>query len=952
MDEESMELTAFLGPTNEVYEYCYLPQGVKLGSSLFSCAIDKILGNLRFSVCCCFIDDIVVWGKSFEEHLANLDAVLTAMEDYGLKCNPAKCKFFVDKFKFVGHIVSAAGIEPDPDKVKAIWHMRVDSKATLMTFIGMISYYRKFITHLSKVAHPLSIVLKKELKFKKFRKWSQMELEAINDLKLQLVRRPILAHPDWSLPFELHTDACREGLSGILTQTQNGKEVVICYASRTPTEAEKKYQIFELEFLAVVWACQHYRMYLALPFAFPFKIVTDNDAVKWIMERHKFNSRLMHWVLQMSAYDYTIVHRAGKKHGDADALSRNNLPSTSPYGDSDVVKPLTERNAVIITASLRRLKAFFPPDDKEAWSLKEVAKLQEEDEECKRYKTKIGSKNFEDNFVLKDGVLWRKLRELKTKPLIKRQWQRELRRDDLRLVIPQTLKHFILRQHHGAPLSAHQGMSKAYAQISTRFWWKGIWKDVRRHINACVACACRKTPRPQNMGVTSSVAAPFVLHTLSMDLMGPLVETSEGNLYILVVIDLFSRFPILIPIKSPSSKAVADALFHHVLCLFGAPVKILTDRGSEFINKGLEEMCKKWGIKRLLSSPRHKQGNSPAERHIRWVNSAMTMLGATFGKEWDRHLQACAFAYRCSVNRSTGYSPYQLMYGREPVLPMDLTLDMLPQTNYDTEESYGILTGEWLRQAFKHVRKQQSRTSQLSREAANRKNRHVIYEENDHVIYWQPQTSKKQTSKTSDEVLRGAPGKFTPRWTGPHKIIKKTSLNTYDVLHGKTQRVMKSLHIDTLWPFQPWNDEHPSTSPDVDIVRPWASGGTPAIGDLIAVPMEGDVTRFGIGILKEVKDEILHFQWLSNSRDSWASKGSPFREGWIDGRTDKEYWGAKKKPGDKPYTSEDSSTKIGFDSIMLHGFKLTAAKHLDTPTRLAIERSRNIWQEWHEQEDI
>jgi hypothetical protein len=184
-------------------------------------------------------------------------------------------------------------------------------------------------------------------------------------------------------------------------------------------------------------------------------------------------------------------------------------------------------------------------------------------------------------------------------------------------------------------------------------------------------------------------------------------------------------------------------------------------------------------------------------------------------------------------------------------------------------------------------------------------------------------------------------------------VTKKTSLNTYDVLHGTTQRIMESLHIDTLWPFHPWSDEHPSTSPDVDIVGPWASGGTPEIGDLVAVPLEGDTgTRFGIGILKEVKKKFLVFHWMSNARDSWEKKGSTFKKGWVDGSTNKEYWGIKRKDSDKPFTSTDSDTQVGVASVMLHGFTLTAAGQLDTPTRRAIERSRKIWQEWNGEGDI
>ena len=997
LDEESKQLTAFLGPTNEVWEYEFLPQGVKLGSALFSRAIDLILGSLRWNVCCAFIDDITIWGTSYEDHLANLNAVLTALEDFGMKCNPKKCKFFVQEFRFVGHIVGSAGIRPDPDKTKAIWNMRITSKDNLRSFLGLASYYRKFIKGFAAVTSPLSRLLARDVSFPANREWSSQELQAIARLRAALSSYPLLSHPDWSAPFELHTDACGHGLGAVLTQRRDGREHVIQYASRSVTDTESRYHTFELEFLAVVWATHLFRMYLAQPFAKPFQIVTDSEAVKFILQKSQTNSRVMGWVLQMTAFDYTVIHRKGKNNANADTLSRLCLKSSCPYcsptelsstplpplpplvisaavcpaqvGDRSVPASPDSVPAATAPASVPVL-AFFPPEDKTAWSPKEFLKLQMADEACKRYfqKMKDQSPQVRNHFHVDAlGLLWHRCFKptpdpahavdepnLKRRKLSSRKWRSSTSDPALQLVVPDSLKAFILRQFHGSPLSAHQGRDKTFLSMSRRYWWSGMKRDVGRWTRACLACACRKTPRPLGAGVQKPITAIRPGQVLSMDLVGPLRASSAGHLYILVCVDVFTRWPITVALKSNTAEEVALAIFRNILTDLSFPEFILTDRGSEFINAGLRHLCDTWGVHKIESSPMHKQGNSPAERYIRWINSSMTMMGAAYGNSWHEYLSCTTFAYRIAVNRTTGYSPFEMHRGFKPTLPTDVLFGILPSASFEDGVHYFTYMNKWLRSAFDRVRHLISRTEAQRRLLQDRSSppKTHTFIANDFVLYWQPQLPRKyhlDRHSITDEY-RKAPGKWVNRWTGPHVVTKRTSENTYNLLDVRSQLPLENIHVDTLWPYSPWSEEAPSTSPDIDLALPWSQKKELIKDDLFAIPLEGEenIAHFGIGkFISFDSNRYIQFQWLGNFSDIW-SPSATFRPGWIrysNSRNSEPYWGPQEHERDHPYLNTYTDTFIGLASVLLSGFKLTASDTIPAPVRRAIIHARLSFQE-------
>ena len=774
MDEESRHLTAF-ATHDGLYEYLRMPMGLCTASAVFSRFVDRILSGLKWHVVLCYADDILVYTPTFDGHIAALDAVLGRLEAQGLTLGADKCHLGASQVRFLGHLVTADGIKPDPDKVEAIKQLTLpEDKKGLKSLMGLFSYYRKFCRDFSTIAAPLHKCLKHNYRVPRGSDgkaaWSEEQHNAFKTLRNMLTQDTMLAHPDWSQPFILDTDACGHGLGGILSQVQDGKERVIMFASRSLNKHEGAYTAWEQETLAVRWACSVFDWYL---WGKKVCIRTDSTAVKSILQKAT-TGRHMRWALALQEVDYEIEHRRGTMHGNADGLSRCPIRSCCPYGNKDAVETIYDCPAPIPASTV----TFFPPKDLEAWDLAQVAILQRKDMRCRALVKEVkgttkskpsGATRYE---VGEKGALY-----LAAVTDGKRQTPR-------RLVVPETLKAFILRRHHGIPMSGHGGRKRTKRAIEQRYYWKNMDRDIRRWIRACAICQRRKTPRPLRAGTPKSVCVtqrPW--HTAAIDLVGPLPKTSgNGNCYILTILDTFSRWVIAIPIKSKHAREVADALYKHLICQHGTPTRIYSDRGTEFINAGLKSMCKRWGIHKIETTGWQPQAN-PVERTHRWINSGMTTLYATFGAEWDRYVDAIIFAHNISENESTGFSPFQLTYGRRPAVPEDVMYGLQEtEAGFETEAQYHIHCGAWMAKAYKHVHEQQRKMAESNKEARAERMHSTEFEIDQHVMYWKPPRmtapdDEKNTSGHATKKQRNrhaeAPAKWSPKWTGPHKIVKK-----------------------------------------------------------------------------------------------------------------------------------------------------------------------------------
>ncbi|GFY23958.1 hypothetical protein TNCV_4896391 [Trichonephila clavipes] len=533
IDEADREKTAFITPEG-LYEFKVMPFGLCNAPATFERMMDNLLRHFKWTMCLCYLDDIIVFSETFEDHLIRLRLVVKCLQEAGLKLNSKKCLFAAQEVKILGHLVSSNGVRPDPDKIKAVRNFPTPKNIhDIRSFLGLCSYFRRFIKGFCYLAEPLQSLLKSGVEFH----WGPEEVEAFNSLKKALTSDPVLGMYDERASTEIHTDASGYGIGAVLVQIQNNVEKVIAYASRTLTKAEKNYSTTERECLAIVWATNKFRPYI---FGKHFTVVTDHHSLCWLMNLKDPSGRLARWALRLQEHDFDVKYKTGKKHSDADALSRNPVEEETETSDKFLA----------VTTSMN------------------LALEQKKDQDLAKLKLlSNSSKNEEFRFI--DGILCRKNFDPDGKLWLP--------------VIPKHLRADILRHFLDAPTAGHLGFAKTYDRIRKRFYWPGMYRNVVRYVMHCRECQRRKSvpQRPPGRLVPIPPAiAPF--HRIGIDLLGRFPKSAHGNKWIIVCTDYSTRYAITKALPTAEVDEIAKFLLEEIVLRHGAPRVIITDRGAVF----------------------------------------------------------------------------------------------------------------------------------------------------------------------------------------------------------------------------------------------------------------------------------------------------------------------------------------------------------------------------------
>ena len=533
------------------------------------------------------------------------------------------------------------------------------------------------------------------------------------------------------------------------------------------------------------------------------------------------------------------------------------------------------------------------------------------------------------------------------------------------VLVPLALRAFILRRYHGLPITGHTGRNKTYAQLTLRYYWPGMAKDLNRWIQACLTCRRRKTPRPLRAGHPGTVSnAQEPWETVAIDIVSASAASKGGYTKILTIIDTFTRYVLAIPLRNANAEEIGNALFSELFCRFGKPKRIHSDEGREFVNVALTALYERWGIAQTSTGGYQPQAN-PVERFHRFMNSSMTMLSAKFGSDWPSYLPATVFAYNASVCTATGYTPFALIYGgRHPTLLQDIDLDMF-DTQAGTPEysSFRARAIGSLKAAYIAVRTQQEKLAKANRDAiivrrgANRKGGKppplVQHDVGDLVLYWEPAQPKNM--QTTEQRLANlttvkAPKKWKASWTGPHEVTQKKKDATgfrYTIYHKK-RGVPISTHVNKICRFQPWSEGILSTSADIDAKGLYKCGSWVDIGSLVIVPLK-EPHPFGVAKLLECEtDGSMTLQWMGNAAD--ATNGV-FEPGWrksTRGGSTIYYATTSAKDNHTPYTTDMDGLHMNQRDVIIHSFELTGKGLLPAPLLRAIARHPYVW--WDPQE--
>jgi hypothetical protein len=656
MEPSSKEKTAFTTYSG-LYQFRKMPFGLVNAPATFQRLMEVVVAGLAHSVCVVYLDDILVVGKTVSEHNSNLTQVLQRLRSAGLRLQPKKYHFALERVEYLGHVVSADSVSTNPKKRMAVEEYPVphDLK-TLRSFLGLASYNRKFVPDFAKVAGPLHALTKKEVPFL----WTPKCQSAFVELKRLLTHSPVLSFPDFAEPFILETDASGACLGAVLAQKQEyGTVRPIAYASRSLQPHEKNYGITELEGLGVVLAVKHFRPYL---YGHRCEVYTDHSALTSLLNTPQPSGKLARLGMAIQELDLQIKHRAGRSNANADALSRSPLPAgeNSNMGDTEGVlatlQPEEETEPEMDLPSIQRR-------DEDLAAIIEYLETGILPSDEKVARTLVLSKS---QYVLEDDVLYKVEQD-----------------STLRVIPPKDQRERLFKDAHGGVFGAHLSGTKVHSELRHHYWWAGMRSDITRWTRGCLVCNTHSPGRAVRAPLAPiPVAGPF--DRVGVDVI-QFPRSNNGNQYAVVFVDYLTKW---LEVFAVSGCHYRNLLVREIISRHVVPSAILSDRGRAFLSGLLKEVPQLLvGFKEVNTSAYHPQTDGLVER-FNWTLTAMLAKSVERGgKDWDQRLPFVLFAYRASQQQSTLESSFFLLYGRDPRLPTDPV--MSPEKPVDLKE-YGV----------------------------------------------------------------------------------------------------------------------------------------------------------------------------------------------------------------------------------------------------------------------
>ena len=695
--EKDKPKTAFCTPFG-LFEFNRMPFGLCNAPGTFQRLMERIFGAQHFQTLLLYLDDVIVFSSSVDEHLVRLEAVLSRLQQEQLKVKLEKCCFFQTEVNYLGHVISNEGVATDPKKISAVkeWP-RPSSVKDLSSFLGFCGYYRRYVDGFAKIAAPLNR-LKAELTDPHTKRpsrkligelWSDLCEKSFQDLKSRLISAPVLAYANFSLPFILEVDASLSGLGAVLSQEQDGKVRPVAYASRALSPSERNmpnYSSMKLEFLALKWAMtEKFREYLI---GQKCVVWTDNNPLSHL-NTAKLGAVEQRWASELAVFDFSIRYRSGRANANADSLSRQ-PPSTLPVPGTSLPDSLrrrgTERPLQVSQMSMSVLPSH---------SSDHLVSLQRADPVLGPFL----------QFWRRGSVPDRSEHQALSKPVreLVRQWNRLVEREGLlyrrvwrpdggeevyQLLLPVSLREEVLQQLHQG--HGHQGVERTTDLVRERCFWPGMYQDVKDWCKRCDRCTLAKPIHPTVRTPMGHLLASRPNQILAID-FSLLDRARDGRELVLVMTDVFSKFTQAVPTRDQRASTVAGVLVREWFYRFGVPARLHSDQGRSFESMLIQQLCSLYGIQKTHTTPYHPQGNGQCERFNRTLHGLLQTLPPDKKLDWPNYLPQVTFSYNTTTHQTTGESPHLLMFGQEPSLPVDFLLGRI-------REPTGGTVNDWLRE--------------------------------------------------------------------------------------------------------------------------------------------------------------------------------------------------------------------------------------------------------------
>ncbi|GJS89148.1 reverse transcriptase domain-containing protein [Tanacetum coccineum] len=606
--EEDIPKTAFRTRYGH-FEFTVMPFGMTNAPAIFMDLMNRVCKPYLDKFVIVFIDDILIYSKSEEEH--EKFTILDLLKKEKLYAKFSKCEFWLKEVQFLGHVVNRDGIHVDPSKVESVKNWKTpESPTEIRSFLGLAGYYRRFIENFSKIAKPLTLLTQKNKAYV----WGDKQDEAFQILKEKLCNAPVLALPDGPDDFVVYCDASKQGFGCVLMQ--QGK--VIAYASRQLKIHENNYTTHDLELGAVVFALKIWRHYL---YGTKSVIYTDHKSLQYIFDQKELNMRQRRWIELLSDYECEIKYHPGKANVVADALSRK-----------ERLKP-------------RRVRAM---------SITIHSGL----------KTKILEAQSEASKDLKAPAEW--LRGLERH--FEQRADGEIYFFD-RIWIPSVgdVRKLIMDEAHTSRYSVHPGADKMYYDLRDLYWWPGMKRDIAEYVSRCLTCSKIKAEHQKPSGLLQQPEIPeWKWEKLAMDFITKLPKSSSGYDTIWVIVDRLTKSAHFLPIREDyKTEKLAKIYVNEIVARHGVPVSIISDRDGRFTSHLWQALQEALGTRLDMSTAYHPQTDGQSERTIQTLEDMLRACVMDFGGSWDTHLPLIEFSYNNSYHTSIKCAPFEALYGRK-----------------------------------------------------------------------------------------------------------------------------------------------------------------------------------------------------------------------------------------------------------------------------------------------
>ena len=794
MTEEAKLKSAFATPTG-LYQFKCMPFGLCNAPSTFERLMEQVLAGLQWQICLIYLDDVIIFSKTCLEHITRLDEVLTKLGQAGLKLKPKKCHFFCKEVIYLGHRVSTEGIATDPEKVEAVQNWRVPTNLTdVRSFLGLCSYYRRFIPQFSTTAKPLTKLTEKNQGFK----WGTEQEEAWAVLKQKLLTAPILAYPDPQCEFILDTDASAYGIGAVLSQVQNGQEKVISYGSRSLTKEERRYCVTRREMLAIVYFMKYFRHYL---YGRKFKVRTDHGALRWLMNFKDPQGQVARWLEVLGTFDFDVQHRPGLRHNNADAMSRG---PCRQCGRDELTEENEPDTCLVVTRSQTKTDAVAKPETQkeDEWvpwtgtgplSKENLSKAQAEDPVISQLLSwkKDGKKPVWSEISAEGGVLKAYWSQWESLVLHHSLLCRELcitgKKTRKQILVPVCLQDQVLENCHNAVTAGHMGIRRTLASVRTRFYWPKLRKSIEAWIARCAVCASRKPALKKRRGPMQKYLVGEPMERVALDISGPWPLSESGNRYILVVTDHLTRWSEAYPIPDQEAKTVAEVFITQFVARLGSPRLIHTDQGRNFEAKLFKEMCRMLGIKKTHTMPFRPQSNGIVERMNKTIGSLISAFISENQKTWDKDLSILMMAYRSTPHETSGLTPTELMLGRQISMPIDIQVGLPPESEPQEEIQYLVNLRDRLEDAYAIARENLKVGAERQKRYYDLKAETEKFQPGD--LVWLLNQSRR----------KGKCPKLQKKWLGP--MLIETRINDVTYKLRVSMHDTKVVHYEKLKPY-------------------------------------------------------------------------------------------------------------------------------------------------------